>query len=493
MSSPLVSDSIFWVDVEKIKPNPYQPRREFDPMALESLADSIRQYGVLQPLVVTRREIHKDDGGIVTEYELIAGERRLRASKIANLAQVPVVIRTGEDNNLMKLELAIIENLQREDLNPIDRAKAFQQFVDEFGYKHLEIAKKVGKSREYVSNSLRLLSLPDDIIDALISGKITEGHARPLMMLKERPDEQNTLFKEIMFKKLTVRDAESIARRIAQDKVRKRTRDYDPEILQMEKELTEQLGTRVHIEPREVGGKITIDFFSDDDLKNLLAFMNTSESRQTKNTLAEEAPKFSQEPNQSVSAQEQKTEEVVREVVPETSVVATAQEEATAHEPHEIKTIVEPQFQSEAVGTVAFGGAPHILDEQKQTSLGDVLRNVLAKDNVPSTQTVREEIPVPVPQPPHPAEVTTDVTPIQHEDTVSSDSDIVPPHEAIEAMELPDTGIFRNEVDTILGSGDGISSKDEHDPLSRMLDEIHTDQKTDTPGDDMYSIKNFAV
>lgn len=271
--SQLYSDSIFWIEVGKIKPNPYQPRKEFNQDALNALAESIRQYGVLQPLVVTRQEQPKPDGGIAVEYELIAGERRLRASKIAGVAQVPVVIRTGEDNSLMKLELAIIENLQREDLNPVDRAKAFQRFVDEFNYKHIEIAKKIGKSREYVSNSLRLLTLPEEILEALTQGKITEGHARPLMMLNDRPEEQMTLFKEALFKKLTVRDVVGIARRIAKDKVRKKDRQFDPEILKIERDLTEQLGTRVHIEQREVGGKITIDFFSDDDLKNLLGFM----------------------------------------------------------------------------------------------------------------------------------------------------------------------------------------------------------------------------
>ena len=269
----LYRDLIFWIEVEKIKPNPYQPRKEFNQEALNALAESIRQYGVLQPLVVTRQERSKSDGGIAVEYELIAGERRLRAAKIAGVAQVPVVIRTGEDNNLMKLELAIIENLQREDLNPVDRAKAFQRFVDEFNYKHIEIAKKIGKSREYVSNSLRLLTLPEEILTALTEEKITEGHARPLMMLNDRPEEQMTLFKETLYKKLTVRDVVGIARRIAKDKVRKKSRRFDPEILNMEKKLTEQFGTRVHIEQREVGGKITIDFFSQEDLKGLLTVM----------------------------------------------------------------------------------------------------------------------------------------------------------------------------------------------------------------------------
>ena len=142
------SDSIFWIDTEKIKPNPFQPRKEFDEARLKDLAESIRQYGVLQPIVVTRSEVQKEDGGIVVEYELISGERRLRASKIAGIPQIPAVIRSNDESNLMKLELAIIENLQREDLNCVDRAKAFQQLVIEFGFKHTQIALKVGKSRE---------------------------------------------------------------------------------------------------------------------------------------------------------------------------------------------------------------------------------------------------------------------------------------------------------------------------------------------------------
>jgi len=270
------NDSIFWIDVDKIEPNPYQPRREFNEGEMQSLADSIRQYGVLQALVVTRKEFEKEDGGIGVKYELIAGERRLRASKIAGLHQVPVLIKTGDDTDLMKLELAIIENIQREDLNPIDRARAFERLVSEFGFKHQDIAIKVGKSREYVSNSLRLLTLPSDILDAISQGKISEGHARPLMMLGDRPDEQSVLFKEITFKKLTVREAEGIARRIAYDKVRKKERAFDPELVGLEEKLREALGTRVQIERRDIGGKIMIDFFSNDDLKSLLDIIQTN-------------------------------------------------------------------------------------------------------------------------------------------------------------------------------------------------------------------------
>ncbi len=162
-----LNDSIFWVETDRIKPNPFQPRKTFEEAALASLSESIRQYGVLQPLVVTRKEIERPGEGIFVEYELISGERRLRASKLAGVQQVPVVIRHAEEGDRMKLELAIIENLQREDLNPIDRAKAFRRLADEFGLKHGEIGVRVGKSREYVSNTLRILALPQEMQDAL--------------------------------------------------------------------------------------------------------------------------------------------------------------------------------------------------------------------------------------------------------------------------------------------------------------------------------------
>lgn len=281
--SQFYNDSIFWIDVDKIEPNPFQPRREFSQPELQSLADSIRQYGVLQALVVTRKEFEKEDGGIGVKYELIAGERRLRASRIAGLVQVPVLIKTGDDSDLMKLELAIIENIQREDLNPVDRARSFHRLVNEFGFTHQIVANKVGKSREYVSNSLRILMLPEEILTALGQGKISEGHTRPLMMLQDRPAEQTVLFKEITFKKLTVREAEGIARRIAYDKVRKKEYSFDPQLVDLEEKLRETLGTRVQIERREVGGKIMIDFFNNDDLKSLLEKFQTTSSAEDPN------------------------------------------------------------------------------------------------------------------------------------------------------------------------------------------------------------------
>lgn len=268
------SNSIFWVEVDKIVPNPFQPRREFDPAKLKDLSDSIRQYGVLQPLVVTQRERERESGGMMVEYELIAGERRLRASKMAGLSQVPVIIRDDAENDQMKLELAIIENLQREDINAVERARAFKQLADSFGLSHVQIAAKVGKSREYVSNTIRLLLLPEDMLTALGEGKITEGHTRPLLMLSDRPEEQQVLFREILLKKITVRDAEQISRRIATDKVRKKERMYDPDIVALEERVSEALGTRVRVEPTGLGGRILIDYFAPEDIKKILTLLN---------------------------------------------------------------------------------------------------------------------------------------------------------------------------------------------------------------------------
>lgn len=267
--SNLYSNSIFWVETDKIKPNPYQPRRDFDEARLAELSESVRQYGILQPLTVSRVEIVKDDGGLMTEYELIAGERRLRAAKLAGVSQVPVIIRVG-DTSLMKLELAILENLQREDLNAVDKARAFFRLANEFKFTHAEIAKKVGKSRESISNTLRLLTLPEEALNALSEGRISEGHTRPLLMLADHPEEQMVLLKEIIYKKLTVREAEKVSRKIAYDRIRKKEYMPDPEIIELEEELQDKLGTRVHIERKDTGGQIKIDYFSTEDLRTIL-------------------------------------------------------------------------------------------------------------------------------------------------------------------------------------------------------------------------------
>lgn len=299
--SNLYSNSIFWIDTDKIKPNPYQPRKEFDEARLQDLADSIKQYGVLQPLVVSRSEVEKEDGGMITEYELIAGERRLRAAMLVRVAQVPAIIRTG-DSSMMKLELAIIENLQREDLNVVDRARAFFQLANEFKFTHNEIAKKMGRSREYVSNTLRILSLPEEILQALSEGKITEGHTRPILMLADHPEEQLVLFKEIVYKKITVREAERLARKIAFDRVRKKEFMPDPEIIEMEEEFQDKLGTRVHIDRKETGGQIKIDFFSTEDLRNILDLISKIEAEKNPTEMLENHISKQEEENSNNSS-----------------------------------------------------------------------------------------------------------------------------------------------------------------------------------------------
>lgn len=288
--SQFQNNAIFWVEVEKVRPNPYQPRTEFDEAALKTLSDSIRQYGVLMPIVVTRHEEEKEDG-LSVYYELIAGERRLRASRMAGLREIPAVIRSTEESERTKLELAIIENLQREDLNAIDRARAFQRLAEEFKLNFVEIGKKIGKSREYVSNSIRLLTLPPEIQSALKGGAIYEGHARALLMLATRPEEMMTVFRDITVRRLSVRDVEKITREIAWDKARKR--NIRPEMEALERAVAESLGTKVEIREQEgaTGGKLIIDFFSQEDLEGIIAHLAKQNTRgDTSRQAPEESP-----------------------------------------------------------------------------------------------------------------------------------------------------------------------------------------------------------
>jgi len=311
-------DSIYWVEVEKVVPNPFQPRREFDQSKLQELADSIRMYGVLQPLTVTRNEVQRGDGTFYTEYELIAGERRLRASKLAGTAQVPVIIREGDQSEQEKLELAIIENLQREDLNAVDRALAFKQLAEMFGLSHSQVAQKVGRSREYVSNSIRLLGLPEKILESLKLGNMSEGHARTLLMLNDKPEEQDVIYREILLKKMSVREVERIIRKIATDKVRKKSAgDLDSNLIEYEKQFTETLGTRVQIQTTDFGGKLTIDYFSVEDLEVMLERMKREAAelapepaQEAVDTLAEHTPL-----EQVRAAQEQSHEDTAPEPI----------------------------------------------------------------------------------------------------------------------------------------------------------------------------------
>ncbi len=270
----ILNNQVHWIETRLISANPYQPRIEFNDDTINELADSIRQYGILQPLTVTQAPMATADGGSEMHYELIAGERRLRASRMAGLERVPVIIRVG-DTNKQRLELAIIENLQREDLNAVDRAKAFLQLAQEFSLSHTEIGKRMGKSREYVSNTLRLLALPQYILDGLVGRKISEGHTRPLLMLADKPENQKALFHDIVNYKMSVRAAEARARKEAQEKVRKEHLKTDPKILNLEEKLSNTLKARVAIETAQDGnsGRLVINYFNPDELNDLIRLM----------------------------------------------------------------------------------------------------------------------------------------------------------------------------------------------------------------------------
>ena len=264
---PKKKESVFWIELEKIKPNPMQPRREFEEGALKELAESIREYGVLQPIVVTRKEISGAGVGsvLLVEYELLAGERRLRAAGLAGLPNIPAIIRE-DTTDKAKLEIALIENLQREDLNPMEKAFAFKKLIDEFGMLQREVAERVGKSREAVANTLRLLTLPEEMRAGVAAAAITEGHTRPLLMLVNHPEDQKNLYTKIVADKLSVRDAELAARNIARDRARA---SLDPETRMLQEKLENVLGTRVNIERRGLKGKISIEFFSEEELKSI--------------------------------------------------------------------------------------------------------------------------------------------------------------------------------------------------------------------------------
>ena len=269
---PRRGESIFWIEIEKIEPNPFQPRRDFADDALRDLAGSIREHGVLQPVLVTKREVETPSGLQVT-YELIAGERRWRASKLAGLSQIPAIIRRGVPDDRIKLELAIIENVQREELNAMERARAFKQLIDEFHLVQKEIAGRIGKSREAVANTLRLLGLPSEIQQALHGGLISEGHARAVLMAGDDQTKQFEVYHAIVEDRLNVREAENRARQIGNKTFTPRKRAskvQDPEMRVWQDKLQEQLGTKVQLQRIGERGKIVMEFYSEEELRGLL-------------------------------------------------------------------------------------------------------------------------------------------------------------------------------------------------------------------------------
>lgn len=269
---PRKGDSIFWIEIEKIDPNPFQPRREFNEEALQDLARSIREHGILQPILVTKQEIETPTG-LEVRYQLIAGERRWRAAKLAGLSQLPAVIRRGMPNDRIKLELALIENVQREDLNPLERARAYKQLVDEFHLVQREIADRIGKSREMVANTLRLLMLPAEIQESLQTGRITEGHARAVLMAGDAPGKQAEVYQSILVDNLNVREAENKARQVSGKMFVPRKRPaavQDPEMRSWQNKLQERLGTRVVLQRMGERGKIVVEFFSEEELRGII-------------------------------------------------------------------------------------------------------------------------------------------------------------------------------------------------------------------------------
>lgn len=248
------------IDPSKIVENPYQPRRHFKQEELEDLMASIKEHGILQPLVVTKQA----DG----TYELIAGERRLRASRALGLATVPVIVR--EADNKKKLEWAIIENVQRQDLNALEEAIAYRQLMDEFGLTQEQVAERVGKSRPQIANTLRLLDLDGEMQDALKEGKITRSHARTLLA-EDSPARRQELFEKMLGGGVTVRSAEETVRTYT----RRPKAVKDPNIAEIERTLREKIGTKVEIKMNSASaGAVIVHFYSKDDLKVLIEHLS---------------------------------------------------------------------------------------------------------------------------------------------------------------------------------------------------------------------------
>jgi len=245
------------VPIDKVQVNPHQPRKRFDHSELEDLIESIKVYGIIQPLIVTK--------GSKDNFQLIAGERRLRAAQVLNFKTVPVLVRKAKEQE--KLELALIENVQRKNLNAIEEAISYQRLIDEFNLKQEDVAKKIGKKRPTIANTLRLLTLPEPVQKAILDEKISEGHARAIAGL-ENEKEQLDFLKKILRNQMTVRETESQAKKV-KVKGHVRTIKTDPIILEKESKLRELLGNKVEIKKKGKGGAITIIYNSQEDFNEI--------------------------------------------------------------------------------------------------------------------------------------------------------------------------------------------------------------------------------
>ncbi|MGA2975314.1 MAG: ParB/RepB/Spo0J family partition protein [Spirochaetia bacterium] len=260
--------SVTEVPLSALASNPHQPRHDFDDSALRELADSIREKGVLQPILV-----EADQAGA---YVIIAGERRVRAARLAGLTKMPVVVR--QFTHQEKLEIALIENVQREDLTPIEEARAYKRLMEIASLSQEQVAQKVGKDRSTVANTLRLLKLPEEAQEALAAGAITPGHARALLMLMN-PSDQHVVLRRIIDKDISVREAEDMASSLNKGKKaragsgrgsREGFSQREPELREIEQKLIEKLGTKVEVKGTGKKGRIEISYFSSDDLERLL-------------------------------------------------------------------------------------------------------------------------------------------------------------------------------------------------------------------------------
>ncbi len=251
-----------YVKITKVEPNREQPRKNFDEDALQELADSIKQYGIVEPLIVQDRN---------TYYEIIAGERRWRAAKLAGLKEVPVIIRNYTEQEIV--EISLIENIQREDLNPIEEAQAYRRLLTEFNLKQDEVAERVSKSRTAVTNSMRLLKLCDEVQQMIIDDMITTGHARALISIED-PEQQYTIAQKVFDEKLNVRDVEKLVKNLNKpEKVKKEPvedKALEAVYQDLEEKLKQSLGTKVSIASKGGGsGKLEIEFYTHDDLEKI--------------------------------------------------------------------------------------------------------------------------------------------------------------------------------------------------------------------------------
>jgi len=256
-----VENSVMLIPVEMVLPNPRQPRRTMQTEELEELTTSIRENGVLQPLIVT---VGETDG----QFILIAGERRLQAARLAGLATVPVLVHQATDQQ--RLELAIIENVQRSNLSSLEEAEAYRQLAEDFDLSHEEIAGRVGKSRVAVTNTLRLLRLPDSVKNALIESRISEGHARALLAL-QTGEAQTAALRTVLAQELNVRQTEELVRKLCGEKPRHKPKPVpSPDLAELEERLRSSLGTKVSLHPGRKGGTLTIHYYSEEELNALL-------------------------------------------------------------------------------------------------------------------------------------------------------------------------------------------------------------------------------